>query len=60
MSPKQKEIKKDDDSRFEYGAPRKGWLDVGSGFKGSVSMKSQLKYIGDVEHVSENFLICFI
>ena len=60
MSPKQKETRKDDYFRFEYGAPRKGWLDVGSGFKGSVSMKSQLKYIGDVEHVSENFLIFFI
>jgi len=40
MSPKQKEIKNDDNSRLEYGAPRKGWLDVSSGFKGSVSMRN--------------------
>jgi hypothetical protein len=58
MFPKQKEIKDDNNSRLEYGAPRKGWLDVGSGFKGSVSMRSQLKYMGDLEHVSENLLIC--
>ena len=60
MSQKQKETKKDDYFRFEYGAPRKGWLDVGSGFKGSVSMKSQLKYIGDVEHVSKIFDLFYL
>jgi hypothetical protein len=53
MSRKQKETKKDDEYRFEYGTPRKGWLDVGSGFKGSVSMKSQMKYINDEKHVSK-------
>jgi hypothetical protein len=47
---------KEPETRDDYGSPKEGWIDIGSGIKKSVTLESQIKYMTANNHVHIKFI----